>query len=240
MKTEKNHRKIRALIPSLISFGAIVLTAMPASANPEVLKPYDSTNTKANATDPSAMTSMNSPSPSSSNGGSPNSPGSGSGGGGGGGGGSSSSSGSSDGSSDASDGSDGTVSSGSGSLADPMGEFDNFLPLASMLQPNESIPSGTSGGSGTGNSGTGNSGIGGSGTGNSGTGGSGTGGSGTGVSGTGGSGTGGSGTDNPGGDDTGIDVITTATAIPEPTSVTALAILGLIGVIAKQRQDNCS
>ena len=216
MKTEKNHRKIRVLIPSLLSFGAIVLTAMPASAA-QLLKPYNSINTEANATDPSAMTSMNPPSPSSSNGGSPNSPGSGSGGGGGGGGGggSSSSSGSSEGSSDASDGNDGTVSSGSGSLADPMGEFDNFLPLASMLQPNESIPSGTSGGSGTG-------------------------GSSTGGSSTGGSGTGGSGTDNTGDDDTGIDVITTATPISEPTSVTALAILGLIGVIAKQRQDNCS
>ncbi|ACB52500.1 hypothetical protein cce_3152 [Crocosphaera subtropica ATCC 51142] len=46
-------------------------------------------------------------------------------------------------------------------------------------------------------------------------------------------------TDNPGGDDPGTPT-PDPTPIPESTSVTALAIIGLVGLLTKRNQDRCS
>lgn len=213
--------KIRKSIPSIISFGVITLYSFPASAA-QLIEPFELFNIDSNAVDPSKITSMNSsiaPSDNQGNSSSPN------GGGGGGGSRRRSSSpfvssqslldSSDDNSSDGTDINNIIPSGFNENFADLIpqdSQINDLTPVTSIPQPNGNNPEGTSDNPTT---------------------------------------------ENPDGDDPSIDdpdddnpktdnpdkddpttEPPAATPIPEPTSVIALAIIGLVGVLAKPNRGD--
>ena len=197
-------------IPSLIAFGVVIFSSMPASAQ-LLHNPFDSSNIDANASDSSGVTSMSFPSSPFSDGGNPNSSSSNNNNGGGGGGslssfigsqGSRNSSGNSSRNTDDNSDSDsnGTETNDINSLV------SDDSPINSILKDSEDLLALASAIQGTSN-------------------------------GTDSSGSGSSGGSGSGGDE---NITATPTSIPEPTSVTALAMIGLAGILAKRNNDHSS